>query len=132
MREEIIYRDLEKITVYCLLNRKGILMAKESAFQKGLIDDLKKRFPGCMVLKNDPNYIQGIPDLLVLYEGRWAALECKKAKQASHQPNQDYYVERMNEMSFSRFVYPENKETILDELQQSFQSCRRARFSRGE
>lgn len=132
MREEIIYRDLEKITVYCLLNRKGILMAKESAFQKGLIDDLKKRFPGCMVLKNDPNYIQGIPDLLVLYEGRWAALECKKAKQASHQPNQDYYVERMNEMSFSRFVYPENKETILDELQQSFQSCRPARFSRGE
>lgn len=132
MKEEIIYRDLEKITVYCLLNRKGILMAKESAFQKGLINDLKKRFPGCMVLKNDPNYIQGIPDLLVLYEGRWAALECKKAKQASHQPNQDYYVERMNEMSFSRFVYPENKETILDELQQSFQSCRPARFSRGE
>lgn len=132
MREEIIYRDLEKITVYCLLNRKGILMAKESAFQKGLINDLKKRFPGCMVLKNDPNYIQGIPDLLVLYEGRWAALECKKAKQASHQPNQDYYVERMNEMSFSRFVYPENKEAILDELQQSFQSCRSARFSRGE
>lgn len=132
MREEIIYRDLEKITVYCLLNRKGILMAKESAFQKGLIDDLKKRFPGCMVLKNDPNYIQGIPDLLVLYEGRWAALECKKAKQASHQPNQDYYVERMNEMSFSRFIYPENKENILDELQQSFQSCRPARFSRGE
>lgn len=132
MREEIIYRDLEKITVYCLLNRKGIPMAKESAFQKGLINDLKKRFPGCMVLKNDPNYIQGIPDLLVLYEGRWAALECKKAKQASHQPNQDYYVERMNEMSFSRFVYPENKEIILDELQQSFQSCRPARFSRGE
>lgn len=132
MREEIIYRDLEKITVYCLLNRKGMLMAKESAFQKGLINDLKKRFPGCMVLKNDPNYIQGIPDLLVLYEGRWAALECKKAKQASHQPNQDYYVERMNEMSFSRFVYPENKEIILDELQQSFQSCRPARFSRGE
>lgn len=132
MREEIIYRDLEKITVYYLLNRKGILMAKESAFQKGLINDLKKRFPGCMVLKNDPNYIQGIPDLLVLYEGRWAALECKKAKQASHQPNQDYYVERMNEMSFSRFVYPENKENVLDELQQSFQSCRPARFSRGE
>lgn len=132
MREEIIYRDLKKITVYCLLNRKGILMAKESAFQKGLINDLKKRFPGCMVLKNDPNYIQGIPDLLVLYEGRWAALECKKAKQASHQPNQDYYVERMNEMSFSRFVYPENKENVLDELQQSFQSCRPARLSRGE
>lgn len=130
MREEIIYRDLEKITVYCLLNRKGILMAKESAFQKGLINDLKKRFPGCMVLKNDPNYIQGIPDLLVLYEGRWAALECKKAHNAEHQPNQDYYVERMNGMSFSRFVYPENKEDVLRELQQSFESGRSTRISR--
>lgn len=96
-------------------------MAKESAFQKGLIDDLKKRFPGCIVLKNDPNYIQGVPDLLVLYKGHWAALECKKAKHASHQPNQDYYVERMNEMSFSRFVYPENKEDVLNGLQQSFE-----------
>ena len=50
-------------------------MAKESKFQKGLIDDLKKRFPGCMVLKNDANYIQGIPDLMVLYKDHWAALE---------------------------------------------------------
>lgn len=96
-------------------------MAKESKFQKGLIDDLKKRFPGCMVLKNDANYIQGIPDLMVLYKDRWAALECKKAKNANHQPNQDYYVERMAEMSFARFVYPENKEDVLNELQRSFE-----------
>lgn len=130
MREEIIYRDLEKITVYCLLNRKGILMAKESAFQKGLINDLKKRFPGCMVLKNDANYIQGVPDLMVLYNDHWAALECKKAHNAEHQPNQDYYVERMNDMSFSRFVYPENKEDVLRELQQSFESGRSTRISR--
>lgn len=95
-------------------------MAKESKFQKGLIDDLKKRFPGCIVLKNDANYIQGIPDLMVLYENHWAALECKKAANADHQPNQDYYVERMNTMSFSRFIYPENKEDVLRELQQSF------------
>lgn len=96
-------------------------MAKESKFQKGLIDDLKKHFPGCMVLKNDANYIQGIPDLMVLYKDRWAALECKKAKNANHQPNQDYYVERMAEMSFARFVYPENKEDVLNELQRSFE-----------
>ena len=53
-------------------------MAKESKFQKGLIDDLKNRFPGCMVLKNDANYIQGIPDLMVLYKDHWAALEFTK------------------------------------------------------
>lgn len=97
-------------------------MAKESKFQKGLIDDLKNRFPGCMVLKNDANYIQGIPDLMVLYKDRWAALECKKAENANHQPNQDYYVERMAEMSFARFVYPENKEDVLNELQRSFET----------
>ena len=105
-------------------------MAKESQFQKGLIDDLKKRLPGCIVLKNDPNYIQGVPDLLVLYNDRWATLECKKAEHANHQPNQDYYVERMNNMSFSRFVYPENKENVLNELQQAFQSGRPTRLSR--
>jgi hypothetical protein len=97
-------------------------MAKESKFQKGLIDDLKKRFPGCMVLKNDANYIQGIPDLMVLYKDHWAVLECKKAENANHQPNQDYYVERMAEMSFARFVYPENKEDVLNELQRSFET----------
>ena len=97
-------------------------MAKESKFQKGLIDDLKKRFPGCMVLKNDANYIQGIPDLMVLYKDHWAALECKKPENANHQPNQDYYVERMAEMSFARFVYPENKEDVLNELQRSFET----------
>lgn len=97
-------------------------MAKESKFQKGLIDDLKKRFPGCMVLKNDANYIQGIPDLMVLYKDHWAALECKKEENANHQPNQDYYVERMAEMSFARFVYPENKEDVLNELQRSFET----------
>lgn len=97
-------------------------MAKESKFQKGLIDDLKNRFPGCMVLKNDANYIQGIPDLMVLYKDHWAALECKKAENVNHQPNQDYYVERMAEMSFARFVYPENKEDVLNELQRSFET----------
>ena len=103
---------------------------KESKFQKELIDELKKEFPGCIVLKNDPNYIQGIPDLIVLFRDKWAALEVKKNKDAHHQPNQDYYVSLMNGMSYAKFIYPENKEEILDELQRSFRFRRTSRISR--
>lgn len=90
----------------------------ESGFQDKLRDDLKARFPGCMIFKMDQ--IQGIPDLLVLYENKWATLECKKSAKAKRQPNQEYYVDRMNEMSFSRFICPENKEEVLNELQSTF------------
>lgn len=99
-------------------------MAKESKFQKGLIDDIEARFPDCIILKNDPTYIQGIPDLLVLHGDRWAALECKKNETASHQPNQDYYVGLMNKMSYSSFVYPENKEEVLNELERALSAER--------
>lgn len=93
---------------------------KENRFQAKLIKDLESLFPGCMVLKNDSSYRQGIPDLTVFYKDKWATLEVKKNKTASHQPNQDYYVDQMNRMSFSRFIYPENKEEVLHELQQTF------------
>lgn len=92
----------------------------ESNFQAQLIRRIKKLFPGCIVMKNDPNYIQGIPDLLILYKNKWASLECKKSASSKKQANQSYYVDKMNEMSFSRFIYPENKEEVLHELQQSF------------
>ncbi len=92
---------------------------RENAFQHMLIKKIKQRFPGCMVLKNDPNYIQGIPDLIVLHGPRWAALEVKRSARASHRPNQEHYVEKMNQMSYARFIYPENEEEILDELQQA-------------
>ena len=90
----------------------------ESGFQDRLINKLKDLFPGCMVFKMDQ--IQGIPDLLVLYKNKWASLECKRSAGAKRQPNQEYYVGKMNEMSFSRFVSPENKEEVLNELQQIF------------
>lgn len=92
----------------------------ENKFQSKLIKELKKEFPGCMVLKNDPTYLQGVPDLLVLYEDKWASLECKKSATAKHQPNQDYYVDKMNEMSHSAFIYPENKDQVLDDLRKAF------------
>lgn len=100
----------------------------ESGFQDKLIGDLKERFPGCMTFKMDQ--IQGIPDLLVLYRDKWASLECKKSAKAKRQPNQEYYVGLMDEMSFSRFICPENKEEVLDELRQSFESPGSACLSR--
>lgn len=95
---------------------------KESDFQKDFIKKIKDTFPGCMVLKNDPTYIQGVPDLLVLYKDRWAALECKKSKSATARPNQPHYVEKMNNMSYASFVYPENEEEVLNEIQSALQS----------
>lgn len=97
---------------------------KENKFQADLIKEIKDRFDGCVVMKNDPNYIQGIPDLTILYKDCWAALECKDEAKASHQPNQDYYISKMNDMSYASFIYPENKEDVLNEMEQAFQSRR--------
>lgn len=94
----------------------------ERDFQSELINELKSRLPDCFVMKLDTSYIQGIPDLLILWHDRWATLECKKSERAKKRPNQEYYVRRMDEMSFSRFIYPENKEAVLDELQQTFRA----------
>lgn len=96
------------------------VLKPERDFQAGLIKELKKLFEGCLVMKLDSGYIQGIPDLLVLYKNKWATLECKKNASAKKQPNQEYYVGLMNSMSFSRFICPENKEDVLNELQQTF------------
>ena len=95
-------------------------MVKESRFQHDLIDRLKQRFPGCIVMKNDAGYIQGIPDLTVLNGDKWATLECKQHGKARHQANQDYYVEKMDAMSFSRFIFPENRDEVLEALEQWF------------
>lgn len=95
---------------------------RESQFQSKLIKELKNRFPGCVVLKNDADYIQGFPDLTVLHGAHWATLECKREKAAKRRPNQEYYVDRLNGMSFSRFICPENKEEVLNELQRAFET----------
>lgn len=100
------------------------MASKESAFQSKLIKELKAIFPGCMVLKNDPTYIQGFPDLLVLYNDRWAALEVKRTETASHRPNQEYYVDKLGRMSYAAFICPENKEDILNELESALRSAR--------
>lgn len=94
----------------------------ENEFQAGLIRELKKLFVGCLVMKLDSSYIQGIPDLLVLYKNKWAVLEVKKSAKAKKRPNQQHYVDMLNQMSFARFIYPENKEEVLRDLQQTFRT----------
>lgn len=92
----------------------------ERDFQSDLIKDLRDLFPGCVILKNDANYLQGIPDLLLLYKDRWAILETKRAFKSRRQPNQEYYVDKLNAMSFSAFINPYNKEEVIRALQRSF------------
>ena len=96
----------------------------ERNFQHKLIKKLKDMFPGALVLKTDPTYIQGLPDLLILYKNKWAALEVKKSVKAHHQPNQDYYVKIMNKMSFASFISPETEREVLDEIQQALEPRR--------
>lgn len=95
---------------------------KENKFQAELKKKLKQMFPGCIVTKLDSSDIQGIPDLLILYENKWATLEVKKDRTALKRPNQEYYVEKMNDMSFSRFIFPENEEGVLNELRETFKT----------
>lgn len=94
----------------------------ENEFKTKLSDELKKIFPGCFVFHTDPNEIQGFPDLIILYENKWAALEGKKYARASRRPNQEYYISVLNDMSFAAFIYPENKEEVLYDLQQAFRT----------
>lgn len=95
-------------------------MITENAYQRKLIQKLKRAFPEAMVLKNDPNYIQGIPDLIIMHGSQWAALEVKRSESSPARPNQEYYIDTMQEMSYARFIYPENEREIIDELEQFF------------
>lgn len=98
---------------------------RENKFQSDLKKDLKNRYPGCIVTKLDPNDIQGISDLLILHKDKWATLECKKSAKAPKQPNQEYYVNKMNNMSYSNFIFPENKEEVLNDLDKLFKTKER-------
>lgn len=102
---------------------------RESQFQAKLKNELEELFPGCIVLKNDANYLQGFPDLTILYNNNWAVLECKKSLHEPYQPNQEYYLELLDHMSFASMICPENKEAVLYELQQAFTPRRTTRVS---
>lgn len=97
-------------------------MLTETEYQRSLIMKLEMRFPGCVVLKNDPEQLQGVPDLTILYNNRWASLEVKISEKAKYRPNQEHYLHRMDEMSFATTIYPENEEEVLIALEQAFLS----------
>jgi hypothetical protein len=101
----------------------------ENKYQARLIKKLEMLFPGCIILKMDPIYRQGMPDLIILWEKYWASLEVKANARAGLQPNQDHYIQQLNEMSFAAVIYPENEEEVLFALQQAFEPPRRARVS---
>lgn len=94
----------------------------ENAYQAKLIRKLQRQYPGCEILKNDSAYKQGILDLTIFWGKRWAMLEVKGSRNAKRQPNQDYFVNKMNEMSFGAFIYPENEKEVLAALQEAFTS----------
>jgi hypothetical protein len=100
----------------------------EGLYQRGLINRIENMFPDCVVLKNDPKHVQGIPDVIVLYRDRWAMLEVKMDATSDIQPNQEYYVKLFGDMSFASFINPDNEKEVLDELQHSFGITRQARL----
>lgn len=101
----------------------------ERDYQALLIRKLRRIFPSCVILKNDSEYLPGIPDLSIFYYGFWAMLEVKASRISLERPNQDHYVTILNEMSFAAFIYPENEEEVLLALQSAYESCRQARVS---
>jgi hypothetical protein len=102
---------------------------QERQFQASLIIRLRRMFPGCIILRNDANYLQGVPDILILWGDRWAVLECKRHANARTEPNQQHYVLIMNNMSFAAFIYPDNAEEVLGDLQRALGTTRQARVS---
>ncbi len=101
----------------------------ETQYQAKLINTLKEKFPGCVVLKNDANHQQGILDLTILYNDKWAMLEVKHSNTSTLRVNQEYFVHKLDEMSFAAFIYPENEEDVLDALQDAFEPRQRTRVS---
>ena len=123
MRGDRVTRGFYRLLLSSLALKGGfIFMTKEAAYQSKLVKRIKDRFPGSIVMKTDPTQRQGIPDLLILHEDKWASLEVKRSEKAPRRPNQEYYVDKLNKMSFSSFIFPENEEEVLNAMERSFES----------
>jgi hypothetical protein len=81
-------------------------------------------FPNAIIYKTSPYAPQGFPDITIChYSGLWAYLECKASRKAKRQPNQEWYVEKLNKWGFASFIYPDNEEEVLDKLKDYFYYC---------
>lgn len=96
----------------------------EAQFQRNVLARINRQFPLCTILKNDPAWQQGIPDILILFGNRWAMLEFKQTTSSARRANQEYFIDMFNQMSFARFVHPDNVEDVLHDLQQTFGATR--------
>ncbi len=101
----------------------------EHAYRRDLVSRLKRMFPGCVTMKNDPRELQGVPDILILWNNKWAMLEIKIDETAKKQPNQDHYIDKFNKMSFASFINPSNEGEVLNALQSAFGIRRTTRVS---
>lgn len=102
---------------------KGKTLAQqgEGAYKTALAKRIIKRFGSdvCEVIALDSR--QGLPDRLVVFRGGfWAFLEAKITATAKRQPNQPYYIERFGRMCFAAFIYPENEEAVLNDLEAEY------------
>jgi hypothetical protein len=98
----------------------------ESKFQAKLIKKIEHQFPGAVVLKNDSGYRQGIPDLSIFHRSRWSILEVKpkyaRPGTDDFEPNQEWYLDKFNEMWFASVIYPENEEEVFASLHRALSS----------
>jgi hypothetical protein len=92
----------------------------EKKFEKDFIDRLKEEFPGCEIIKGNSAMRQGVPDRLLLWEDHWAFLEFKREEGSDREENQEYYIEKFNDMSYASFVEPSNADEVISEIQQAF------------
>jgi hypothetical protein len=97
------------------------MVSREGPYKTRLKHRIEGELPGSVIVKLDAADLQGIPDLLVLFGERWGSLEVKFSLRARIQPNQPYWVERLNAMSFAAFICPETEEEVLHELYAALQ-----------
>ncbi len=83
-------------------------MAKEQNLQTQILRWLRSK--GCFVMKiqASPGVPQGTADIFFCKDGFYGFLEVKASKSAKKQPHQAEFIEKMDEWSFARFVWPEN------------------------
>lgn len=101
----------------------------ERDYQSYLIGRIEPLFYGCYILKNDSSYWQGIPDLSIFWGPYWGMLEVKRSLNEKYEPNQEYHIATLNEMSFCAMICPENEEEVIHALQSAFGIRRLPRLS---